>query len=294
MSGPRLSLRPSCSRLPTGLLAIVIFALVLGATVVGALIGKRVSHMSETLSEPLGVLQGALLGVVGLIMAFGLSLAVSRYETRRTAIVDEANAIGTTYLRAQTLPEPEREQSMELLDLLHRERTDAVGARPRKRRGGRGRRPRGCDPERPLGAGGRRLARRACRQRAAPLRRDAERDDRQRGLARRRAQQPRPVGGADLRVARGDAGARACSPPTWRSSAAASSRCRWHRCSSPSCSSSPPTSTGRRAGLITVPDIALQNQLEDMQQPPAATGPDDPRRTDLSDPRRRPPAIIGA
>jgi len=96
-------------------LAAIIFTLIIGSTAVGALIGKRVSHMSETLSEPLGVLQGALLGVVGLIMAFGLSLAVERYETRRTAIVDEANAIGTTYLRAQTLPEPEREQSLKLL-----------------------------------------------------------------------------------------------------------------------------------------------------------------------------------
>ena len=115
MSGRRLSLRDIFFSIPTGLLALIIFALVLGATAVGALIGKRVSHMSETLSEPLGVLQGALLGVVGLIMAFGLSLAVSRYETRRTAVVDEANAIGTTYLRAQTLPEPEREQSLKLL-----------------------------------------------------------------------------------------------------------------------------------------------------------------------------------
>jgi hypothetical protein len=42
-------------------------------------------------------------------------LAVGRYESRRTAVVDEANAIGTTYLRAQTLPEPIRTQSLERL-----------------------------------------------------------------------------------------------------------------------------------------------------------------------------------
>ncbi len=53
--------------------------------------------------------------MVGLILAFGLSLAVSRYEDRRAAIVDEANTIGTTYLRAQTLMEPTRERSLELL-----------------------------------------------------------------------------------------------------------------------------------------------------------------------------------
>ena len=72
-------------------------------------------HLSETLTEPFGVLQAAMLGVVGLILAFGLSLALSRYEDRRATVVDEANAIDTTYLRAQTLSEPIRSRSLELL-----------------------------------------------------------------------------------------------------------------------------------------------------------------------------------
>jgi hypothetical protein len=50
-----------------------------------------------------------------LILAFGFSLAVSRYEDRRAAVVSEANAIGTTYLRAQTLMEPARSRSLRLL-----------------------------------------------------------------------------------------------------------------------------------------------------------------------------------
>ena len=61
------------------------------------------------------MLQAALLGVVGLILAFGLSLAVGRYESRRAAVVDDANAIGTTYLRAQLLAEPARSRSLALL-----------------------------------------------------------------------------------------------------------------------------------------------------------------------------------
>src|SRR4051812_18438952 len=77
--------------------------------------GRRVRHRSDTLKEPFGVLQGALLGVVGLLLAFGLSLAVSRYEDRRANVVSEANAIGTTYLRAQTLAEPVRTRSLGLL-----------------------------------------------------------------------------------------------------------------------------------------------------------------------------------
>ena len=63
---------------------------------------------------PFGVLQGALLGVVGLILAFGLSLAVGRYEDRRAATVDEANAIGTSYLRAQLIAEPARTKTLAL------------------------------------------------------------------------------------------------------------------------------------------------------------------------------------
>ena len=89
--------------------------MILGATALGVFMGHRVRHLSDTLKEPFGVLQGALLGVVGLILAFGLSLAVTRYENRRAVMVDEANTIGTTYLRAQTLPEPIRTRSLNLL-----------------------------------------------------------------------------------------------------------------------------------------------------------------------------------
>ena len=89
--------------------------MVLGATGLGIFLGHRVRHLSDSLKEPFGVLQAALLGVVGLLLAFGLSLAVSRYEDRRSNIVNEANAIGTSYLRAQTLAEPVRSRSLALL-----------------------------------------------------------------------------------------------------------------------------------------------------------------------------------
>jgi hypothetical protein len=96
-------------------LGLLFFAVILGATGLGVFLGHRVRHLSESLREPFGVLQGALLGVVGLLLAFGLSLAVARYEDRRSNVVSEANAIGTTYLRAQTLTEPIRSRSLVLL-----------------------------------------------------------------------------------------------------------------------------------------------------------------------------------
>ena len=96
-------------------LALIIFAVVATVAGAGVLLGRHLREHHETLREPFGVLQGALLGVVGLILAFGLSLAVGRYEDRRAAVVADANAIGTTYLRAQLLAEPVRTRSLALL-----------------------------------------------------------------------------------------------------------------------------------------------------------------------------------
>jgi hypothetical protein len=86
----------------------------LGATGLGVLLGRWQRHRSH-LREPFAVLQATLLGFVGLILAFGLALAVGRYEGRRAAVVEDANAIGTTYLRAQLLAEPVRTRSLERL-----------------------------------------------------------------------------------------------------------------------------------------------------------------------------------
>jgi hypothetical protein len=102
-------------RLSSWALALILFAAVLGPVVLGLLLGRYVRQRADHLREPFGVLQNALLGVVGLILAFGLALAVGRYEARRAAVVEDANAIGTTYLRAQTLDEPVRSRSLDLL-----------------------------------------------------------------------------------------------------------------------------------------------------------------------------------
>ena len=96
-------------------LGFLIFAVVLGASALGVLAGRFLRANSERHREPIGVLQGALLGVVGLILAFGLSLAVGRYQDRRADVVTDANTIGTAYLRAQTIAEPQRTASLALL-----------------------------------------------------------------------------------------------------------------------------------------------------------------------------------
>jgi hypothetical protein len=102
-------------RLSSWELALIILAIVGGATLAGFAAGHYLREHSASLREPYGVLQAALLGVVGLILAFGLTLAVDRYQNRRAALVEESNAIGTTYLRAQLIAEPQRSKSLALL-----------------------------------------------------------------------------------------------------------------------------------------------------------------------------------
>jgi len=99
----------------TAWLAIVLVVVEVGVTTIAIVVGHRLRHRVTESREPVGVIQATLLGLVGLLLAFGLSMAVGRYETRREHIVTEANTIGTTYLRAQTLDEPYRTDSLELL-----------------------------------------------------------------------------------------------------------------------------------------------------------------------------------
>ena len=101
--------------LSSPLLFIVLTLAVLGTAGLGILAGARLRGRSEAGHNSVGVVQGTLLGLVGLLLAFGLTMSVGRYEMRRQLVVKEANAIGTTYLRAQMLSEPARSTSLDLL-----------------------------------------------------------------------------------------------------------------------------------------------------------------------------------
>jgi hypothetical protein len=102
-------------RLSSPALIAVLLLVIVGSALGGLFVGRSRREHHHGLKESSGVLQGALLGFMGLVLAFGLSLALGRYEDRRAAVVDDANAIGTTYLRAQTLSEPMRKRSLSLL-----------------------------------------------------------------------------------------------------------------------------------------------------------------------------------
>ncbi len=58
---------------------------------------------------------GATLALLAFLLTFTFGLAASRFESRRLAVLEESNAIGTTYLRAGLLPEPHRNEIQQLL-----------------------------------------------------------------------------------------------------------------------------------------------------------------------------------
>ena len=72
-------------------------------------------HSGEEHGAPVGAMVGATLGLLAFMLAFTFGLAGTRFQDRRQVLLSEANAIGTTYLRAAMLPEPMRTETRNLL-----------------------------------------------------------------------------------------------------------------------------------------------------------------------------------
>lgn len=62
-----------------------------------------------------GAMVGSILGLLAFLLAFTFGMAASRFDARRQTVLEEANAIGTTYLRTRLLPEPQRTETAKLL-----------------------------------------------------------------------------------------------------------------------------------------------------------------------------------
>ena len=75
----------------------------------------RRRHCEDEKEAPVGAIVAATLGLLGFVLAFTFGLAASRFDTRRQIVVEEANAIGTTYLCAGLLPDGRDEKIRKLL-----------------------------------------------------------------------------------------------------------------------------------------------------------------------------------
>ena len=91
-------------------------AFFIGALELGYRLGaRRQVNADEPDKTHANTLHGAVLGLLALLLGFTFAMAVSRYETRKTLMVDQANAIGTAALRGLMLPPPHAERTTVLL-----------------------------------------------------------------------------------------------------------------------------------------------------------------------------------
>jgi len=85
--------------------AAILFIGMLVCLDLGRRIGRRQAEKDpEGAKAGLGAIEAAIFGLLGLILAFTFSGAAARFDNRRHLIVEEANAIGTAYLRLDLLP----------------------------------------------------------------------------------------------------------------------------------------------------------------------------------------------
>jgi len=88
-----------------------LIAFLMGSIEVGYRMGaRRAAQTDARAAGPVGAIQAAMLGLLGLLIAFTFSAAAARFLDRQDLIVTEANAIGTAFLRADLLPAAERHE----------------------------------------------------------------------------------------------------------------------------------------------------------------------------------------
>jgi hypothetical protein len=94
------------------LTAVCIFLVIYIGTVFGLRINRRPDHEKDA---PLGTIVAATLGLAGFMIAFSFGITAQVFQTRRQLLLDEVNAIGTTYLRAGMIAEPHGSEVRNLL-----------------------------------------------------------------------------------------------------------------------------------------------------------------------------------
>jgi hypothetical protein len=109
------------TRIPTFVLAALLLVAALAAAYVGRWLRRRSDRDRKNTGPGLasdgqeGYIVSGVLGLLALMLGFTLAMAVDRFEQRRHLVLEDANAIGTAYLRAQLLGEPHRTRISRLL-----------------------------------------------------------------------------------------------------------------------------------------------------------------------------------
>jgi hypothetical protein len=97
-------------------IAITLFFAMLLFNEIGFRVGRFVQeHTDSEVKALTGSIQVSVLGLLALMLGFTFSMSMQRYDDRSMALIEEANAIGTTQLRVRLLPQQYQDGAQELL-----------------------------------------------------------------------------------------------------------------------------------------------------------------------------------
>ena len=97
------------------LVFVISFVVLWLSAYLGHLICRWLRPLREEERQDFGIVQTAILTLLGLLIGFTFSMAVSRYDLRKNYEEAEANAIGTEYVRADLLPVADAAKLRDLL-----------------------------------------------------------------------------------------------------------------------------------------------------------------------------------
>jgi hypothetical protein len=100
-----------------GLLLAFVAAVLYGCAELGYRYGLRYTERTKPeVHSHVATVEGALLGLLALLLGFAFAMAVNRYDDRKRAVLEEVNDLQTAYLRAQLLPPARSEATLRLLE----------------------------------------------------------------------------------------------------------------------------------------------------------------------------------
>jgi len=118
-------------RIDMRLFGLVLFLLLLVATEIGIFVGGWVARrrpIGEPEKTATGFVAAGMLGLLAFLLGVTLSISSSRFEARRQSVLAEANAIGTSWLRIQTVAGEEARPLRALLREYTQVRIDVIDA----------------------------------------------------------------------------------------------------------------------------------------------------------------------
>lgn len=116
-------------QIPLWLVFLISVGLVLLSIKAGISLARARQKGSPESEGPIGSVVGATLGLLAFMLAFTFGIAAARRDTKKDLLLDEVNAIGTTYLRASLIPEPHRSEVRKLLRRYVDVRVESYGHR---------------------------------------------------------------------------------------------------------------------------------------------------------------------